>query len=51
VRHRGYLGYFEQTIRALSIDANFAIPYWDRTTYPELPAGVFDGVLDPTHDE
>jgi tyrosinase len=50
VWHRGYLGYFEQTIRVLSKDPKFAIPYWDWTNSPELPAGVFNGVLDPTSD-
>jgi tyrosinase len=48
VWHRGYVGYFEQTIRTLSKDPKFAIPYWDWTTYPELPAGMFQGALDPT---
>lgn len=31
VWHRGYLGYFEQTIRSLSGDPDFALPYWDWT--------------------
>jgi tyrosinase len=48
VWHRGYLGYFEQTIRVLSKDPKFAIPYWDWTTYPEIPEGMFSGPLDPT---
>lgn len=47
VWHRGYVGYFEQTIRALSGDANFAIPYWDWTQLPQIPDGMFDGVLTP----
>jgi tyrosinase len=50
VWHRGYVGYFEQTIRALSKDPTFAIPYWDWTTYPEIPDGMFTGALDPTSD-
>ncbi|WP_044561400.1 tyrosinase family protein [Azospirillum sp. B4] len=49
VWHRGYLGYFEQTIRALSGDETFAIPYWDWTELPQIPQDMFDGVLDPTH--
>jgi len=47
VWHRGYLGYFEETIRALSGDSAFALPYWDWTTAPELPSSMFDGVLTP----
>lgn len=51
VWHRGYLGYFEQTIRYLSGDPNFALPYWDWTTkLPQMPDGMFDGVLSPTND-
>jgi tyrosinase len=49
VWHRGYLGYFEETIRNLSGDPTFAIPYWDWTAQkqPEIPAAMFDGVLTP----
>jgi tyrosinase len=46
--HRGYLGYFEQTIRALSENQSFAMPYWDWTQLPEIPATMFEGVLTPT---
>ena len=42
--HRGYLGFFEQTIRALSGDDTFALPYWDWTQLPQIPDAVFDGV-------
>lgn len=48
VWHRGYLGYFEQTIRNLTGDNSFAIPYWDWTTLPEIPQSMFNGVLTPT---
>jgi tyrosinase len=48
VWHRGYLGYLERTIRALSGDDNFALPYWDWTQLPQIPDGMFDGVLTPT---
>jgi tyrosinase len=48
VWHRGYIGYFERTIRALSGDENFALPYWDWTQLPQIPEGMFDGVLTPT---
>ena len=47
VWHRGYVGYFEETIRNLSGDAGFAMPYWDWTTLPEIPDAMFDGVLNP----
>lgn len=46
--HRGYVGYFEQTIRTLSEDPEFALPYWDWTQQPEIPATMFDGPLTPT---
>ena len=48
VWHRGYLGYFEQTIRELSQDSSFALPYWDWTQLPQIPDAMFDGVLTPT---
>ncbi len=48
VWHRGYVGYFEQTVRTLSGDPTFALPYWDWTELPEIPAEMFDGVLTPT---
>lgn len=56
VWHRGYLGWFEQTCRELSGDADFAIPYWDWTENtdpskpfkPRIPAVMFDDVLTPT---
>jgi tyrosinase len=48
VWHRGFLGNFERTIRALSGDDNFAIPYWDWTELPQIPDSMFDGALTPT---
>ena len=48
VWHRGYLGFFESSIRALSGDDSFAIPYWDWTGLPQIPDGMFDGALTPT---
>lgn len=48
VWHRGFLGFFERTIREISGDASFAIPYWDWTQLPQIPAGMFDGALTPT---
>lgn len=47
VWHRGYVGYFEETIRNLSGDPTFAIPYWDWSTLPQIPDAMFDGVLNP----
>ncbi len=48
--HRGYLGWFERTCRELSGDPDFALPYWDWTANPTLPA-VFaeDSVLNPAN--
>jgi tyrosinase len=48
VWHRGYLGFFEETIRKYSNDDTFAIPYWDWTTLPEIPLSMFQGSLTPT---
>jgi tyrosinase len=48
VWHRGYLGFFERTIRNLSGDENFAVPYWDWTQTPYIPDSLFDGILTPT---
>jgi tyrosinase len=50
VWHRGYVGYFEQTIRSLSGDPEFALPYWDWTQLPQIPDGMFNGVLTPLDD-
>lgn len=36
--HRAYLVAFERICRQLSGDANFALPYWDWTANPQLPA-------------
>jgi len=49
VWHRGYIGWFEQICRELSGDPNFALPYWDWTKEPRVPAVMFDDVLTPTH--
>jgi tyrosinase len=48
--HRGYLGWFEQQCRELSGDSNFALPYWDWTTEPRIPAVMFDDVLNPDNE-
>lgn len=35
--HRAYLLYFEQILRQVSGQADFALPYWDWTAHPTLP--------------
>ena len=47
VWHRAYLGWLEVTLRDLSGDPEFALPYWDWTKTPRVPTAMFDGVLDP----
>src|SRR5215469_1650536 len=46
VWHRGYLGYFEQTIRSLSDDPDFALPYWDWTQFLTPPPSPTWGIPD-----
>src|SRR6516164_3549563 len=47
--HRAYIGWLEATIREFSGDAQFALPYWDWTKTPRVPAAMFDDVLDPNN--
>src|SRR5262245_6000432 len=47
--HRAYIGWLEAAIRAFSGDAEFALPYWDWTKTPRVPAAMFDDVLDPNN--
>jgi tyrosinase len=47
--HRAYLGWFEEICRDLSGDPDFALPYWDWTAQPQVPADLYVGVLDPTN--
>ena len=47
--HRAYLGWLEQTLREFSDDKDFALPYWDWTKTPRVPAAMFDDVLDPNN--
>ena len=47
VWHRGYVGWFEKICRELSGDPAFALPYWDWTTEPRVPAVMFEDVLNP----
>lgn len=48
--HRGFIGWFELTCRKLSGDPDFALPYWDWTTEPSMPAQFYDSPLDPSGD-
>lgn len=48
VWHRGYIGYFEQTIRTVTNEPSFVLPYWDWTQLPQIPDGMFDDFLTPT---
>ncbi|MEM8712198.1 MAG: tyrosinase family protein, partial [Planctomycetota bacterium] len=48
--HRGYLGWLERTLRALSNDPAFALPYWDWTAHMEVPEQFFEGVLNLDDD-
>lgn len=47
--HRGYVWRFEQIVRELSGDPDFALPFWDWSTLQEVPAQVYNGVLNPTN--
>jgi tyrosinase len=49
VWHRGYLGWWEKVLRDASGNKDFAIPYWDWTELPRIPAGMFDDVLNPSN--
>jgi tyrosinase len=54
--HRAYLAAFERICRQLSGNASFALPYWDWTANPQLPAafasssvgGVPNPLFNPT---
>ena len=46
--HRGYLGWWEQTVREFSGNPNFAFPYWDWTVQPFVPDAFWQGVLNPS---
>jgi tyrosinase len=46
--HRGYLGWWEQTVRQYSGNPNFAFPYWDWTAQPFVPDAFWKGVLNPS---
>ena len=48
--HRAYLFYFEQICREASGDSTFALPYWNWSTTPRLPA-VYWGDDNPLNDD
>jgi tyrosinase len=52
--HRAYLVAFERICRQLSGDNNFALPYWDWTANPQLPAAfatqMYNGQPNPLYD-
>jgi tyrosinase len=43
--HRAYLFNFENIIRKLTGNADFALPYWNWTTSPSIPAPFWSGSL------
>ncbi len=45
--HRGITGWTEQMVRRLSGFEGFAFPYWDWTANPEVPAALYQGLLNP----
>jgi hypothetical protein len=49
--HRGYLGWWEQTLRSLSGNTSFAFPYWDWTAEPFVPDAFWQDVLNPSASE
>jgi tyrosinase len=44
--HRAYLASFERICRQITENDNFALPYWDWTTQPVLPAALTDPTVD-----
>jgi hypothetical protein len=51
VWHRGYLAHLEAICREMSGDPDFALPFWDWTKEPKIPASFWDDVLDPNHSD
>ncbi len=48
--HRAYLLYFERICRKITGDASFALPYWNWTTSPSIPAHFWGGSSNPLWD-
>lgn len=44
--HRGYLHMYEQAVRNLTGNAEFAMPYWDWSAHPDFPAAFGDETFD-----
>jgi tyrosinase len=40
--HRGYLHYFQETLRTISGDSTLTVPYWDYYLNPNMPAEFTD---------
>lgn len=47
--HRAYIWRFEQIVREMSGDPDFALPFWDWTDLQEVPAQVRQGILNPSN--
>ncbi|HTZ60253.1 MAG TPA: tyrosinase family protein [Acidobacteriaceae bacterium] len=48
--HRAYLLYFERICRKLTGNSSFALPYWNWTTSPSIPAVFWGGASNPLYD-
>jgi len=48
--HRVYLLYFERICRKVTGDTNFALPYWNWTTSPAIPAPFWGGTSNALFD-
>lgn len=44
--HRGYVHMYEQAVRNLTGQTDFAMPYWDWSGHPDFPAAFGDEVFD-----
>ena len=44
--HRGYVHMYEQAVRDVTGNAEFAMPFWDWTSHPDFPAAFGDENVD-----
>lgn len=44
--HRGYVQMYEQAVRSVTGQADFAMPYWDWSAHPDFPAAFGDDSFD-----